>query len=55
MRGVMIQNMSNFKIQEEKNIESANFFLLLFYIVQREDAHRYRHRKVGIEDGREAP
>ena len=35
MRGVMIQNMSNFKIQEEKNIESANFFLLLFYIVKR--------------------
>ena len=32
MRGVMIQKMSNFKIQEEKNIESANFFCYCFIL-----------------------
>ena len=34
-------------------MKSANFFVL-FYTVQREDAHRLSHNKVEIEDGREA-
>ena len=30
-------------------------FLVLFYMVQKEDAHGQPHLKVKIEDGREAP
>ena len=36
--------LKNCKSSRKKNImKSANFFVVIVYIVHREDAHRYRH------------